>query len=161
MKKSLFDRQHLMDYTFYGILSGIFYSISVWLYLYGREFREGWIMYVGSAFFAFVIMLYIVKLWQEKADLRKSIKNVYAGHIATLTGVVVSIILTILLCSIFKSELSSSVGGLMHPGRKSSQNFLIFLPGITVNFFAGSFISLLIGYAMKWNYSAKEKSVSL
>jgi uncharacterized membrane protein len=159
MKKSLLDHQHLMDYTFYGILAGIFYSITVWLYVYDQEFREARLMYIGAGFFAFIMILYLAKLVGEDNSKKNAKEIVYAGHLAVLSGIIVSVTVCSFLCFIYKPEafhvsLSSS-------HQSAASLFDVFVPAILMNLLAGSFISFLIAYAMKWNYSAKEKSISL
>ena len=157
MKKILFGRQHVINYSFYGILAAIFYSITVWLYLYDREFRHARLIYIGAGFFAFIIMLYLVKLVREDDSKTNAKGIVFAGHLAVISGIVVSVIVCLLLCFLYKPEaFNASLGN-----QSSASLFDVFFPALLINFFAGSFISFLIAYATKWNYLAKEKSVSL
>jgi hypothetical protein len=160
MKKSLFDSRHLMDYTFYGILSGIFYSITVWLYLYDPEFRQLWMMYVGSGFFMFVIMLYMFKLVGEQNE-NPGFKIVPAGHIAIISGIIVSVGICLFLCFVYKPELFSSSEFVTGAHKPAASLFHVFGPAILMNFLGGSFITLVIGYATKWNLQAHRKSISL
>jgi hypothetical protein len=161
MKKSLFNRQHLMDYTLYGVLSGIFYSITVWLYLYDPEFRHLWMMYVGNGFFMFIIMLYMFKLVNEHDDHKHGFKLISAGHVAVIAGIIVSVGICSFLCFVYKPEVFSSSEFVSVPHKPAASLLHVFGPAILMNFLAGSFITLIIGYATKWNLQANRKSVSL
>ena len=159
MKKLLFSRQHLMDYLFYGILSGIFYSISVWFYVYDREFRQTKLMYIGVGFFAFIIMLYLLKI----ADWEKSKKNlkeiIFSAHLAVISGIIFSALICYFLCFEYKPgafKISPT-----HPEQSAASLIDVFVPAVFVNFLAGSFISLLIAYTMKFSYLFKKKTISL
>ncbi|HEU5053851.1 MAG TPA: hypothetical protein VFT78_12090 [Hanamia sp.] len=159
MKKLLFSRQHLMDYLFYGFLAAIFYSISVWFYVYDEEFRQAKMMYIGVGFFAFIMMLYQLKI----ADGEKSKKNlkeiIFSGHLAVITGIIFSTLICYFLCFEYKPsafKISST-----YPGQSPASLFAVFIPAILVNFLAGSFISLSVAYAMKMTYLFKKKTISL
>lgn len=148
-----------MDYTFYGILAGIFYSITVWLYLYDQEFRQPQLMYIGAGFFAFVMILYVVKLVGKESS-KKNVKEIiFAGHFAVISGIIVSVIACSFLCFVYRPEAFHISPASSH--QSAANLFDVFVPAILMNFLAGSFISFLIAYAMKWNYLVKEKSVSL
>ncbi len=158
MKKSFFDRRHLMDYTLYGILSGIFFSITAWFYLYDPEFRQEWILYMGSGFFMFIILLYMIKLIREPKH-TNSTDIIIAGHFAVIAGIFFSIGICLFLSSAYEPEVfSMSSNSVQNP---PADLFSIFLPDILVNFLAGSFICFLIGYAAKWLPEGKENSVSV
>jgi len=160
MRTSLFDRQHLMDYTLYGILSGIFYSITVWLYLYDPEFRHLWMMYVGNGFFMFIIMLYMFNLVRGQDENRPGFKIISAGHLAVISGIIVSAAICLFLCFVYKPEVFSSIDDVTGGHKPGASLLHVFGPAILMNFLAGSFITLVIGYATKWNLQANSKSVS-
>lgn len=158
MKKLLFTRQHLMDYLFYGILAAIFYSISVWFYVYDQEFRQAKLMYIGAGFFAFIMLLYLLKI----TDAEKSKKNlkeiIFSGHLAVITGIIFSTLICYLLCFEYKPgafKISST-----YPGQSPASLFDVFVPAVIVNLLAGSFISLLVAYAVKPNFDIKKKTFS-
>ena len=153
MKKSIWDQQHLMDYTLYGLLSGIFFSITVWLYLYDPEFRQISVIYFGSGLFAFIIFLYILKL--TRGANKDSRRIIFAGLLSAVAGILVSLTLCYFLCFVYKPEVFAVRALSSKPATASLYH--VFMPAIVVNFFAGSFISLLIGYIFKWNLLAKTK----
>lgn len=159
MKKLLFSRHRLMDYLFYGILAAIFYSISVWFYVYDQEFRQAKLMYIGVGFFAFIIMLYLLKITEVEKAKRNLKEIIFSGHLAVLAGIIFSTVICYFLCFEYKPaafKISST-----YPGQSPASLFDVFVPAVFVNFLAGSFISLLIAYAMKMTYLFKKKTISL
>lgn len=99
----------------------------------------------------------MVKLAQEQNNNSKEM--VFAGHLSAISGILVSVGICLFLCFVYKPEIFLSPAISSH--LPAASLFHVFLPAILVNFFAGSFISILIGSIMKWNLQAKEKSVSL
>ena len=146
-----------MDYSFYGALSGVFFSIFAWFYLYDPEFRQLWMMYIGSGFFMFIIMLYMLKLARQ--DNKNSRLITIAGHFAVIVGIIVSVGICYFLCFIYKPEVfsTSAISG----GKPGDSLLHVFVPAILVNFFAGSFVCLLSGLLIKRNLQAKENPASL
>lgn len=152
MTHSLFDSDHLKHYTFYGTLAAIFFSITGWFFLYDAAYTQTWLIYVGSALFMFVIMLFAVKLYNLDEGKGNSKNIVYAGHLTVVVGVVVSIIFCLFLTHNYTGNLLSAQHAALPASQKDQgEVFQLFLPGLLVNFLAGSFVSFMIGYASKWN----------
>lgn len=153
MKKFLFDVDHLKDYTFYGLLSGIFFSISVWFFLYNADYKQTWIMYGGSAFFTFIVMLYLIKASQNKDENLTSKMMIFAGHLMVVAGIIMSVFFCLILIHDYKSEYLAAQNILMPSTHGNTTNLLtLFLPALLVNLLSGSFISLMSGYLIKWNH---------
>lgn len=151
MRNSVFDADHLKDYALFGTLAGIFFAMTVWFFLYNADYTQTWIMFIGSAFFMFVIMLFVIKLHSQDYSEEGAKSIVYAGHLSMISGIIVSVILCLYLTDSYKGQVLARQHISLRVFNVNSLDFFrLFLPGIFVAFLAGSFISLMMGYASKW-----------
>ncbi len=111
-------------------------------------------MYIGSAFFMFIVMLYLIKVSQTKDENASSKTMIFAGHMTVVAGIIMSVFFCLILNHNYNSEFLAAQHLTMPSSHLNAGDlFRLFLPGIFVNFLGGSFISLMAGYAIKWNHS--------
>jgi len=168
MKVSYFDKQHIKEYLLYGTLAAILFAVPVWYFLYKADYLNSWMVYSGSIFFMFVIILYCIKLSKREPEYQSTWMMVIVSHFAVLTGIVLSVILSLILCFIYIPDFmtghSSSSFLENAPTYANPKNigtlFQIFIPATVENFGVGGFIAVLAPYVFKRNQT-KDRAAPL
>jgi hypothetical protein len=159
MTDILFNKKHLKEYSVYGSIAGLLYTLTVWYFLYKSNYQTSTILFIGSIFFMFVIMIYALKLTKRRPDYNSIWVMIIAGQMAVAIGIVVSVIGSFILCWLYIPEfvnrggaddfLRNAPGGLNVDNTGTLE--LIFIIAIVENYGAGAFISAMIAYAIKPN----------
>lgn len=143
MTNILFNTKHLKEYAAYGTIAGLFHILTVWYFLHESNHRTAPILFIGSIFFMFVIMVYAVKLTKQRPDLESTWGMLISGQMAVFVGIAVSVICSFILCCFYIPDFISD-------GNKNAGTIkLIFLTATFENYAAGAFISAMIAYALK------------
>lgn len=174
MKNSLYNRQHLKEYFYYGLAAALVYMIPVWVYLVLQEYKYTWMVLLGSILFMFVILVYSYRLSRRKTEQESTWMMIIAACFAVLTGIVLSVLLTLLLCAIYLPGFFSNGGGTnvleKAPAGLNKHNssllWLLFICATVENFGAGGIMALLGPYIFKKNQTRDrsaqlEKSIEL
>ena len=152
----------------YGFVAAILYIIPAWYYLYQADYRNGWIVYIGSVFFMFVIMLYSFTLSRRRPEYKSSWMMIVAAHGAVVAGILFAMLFTFMLCLLyipaFMTGHSPSTFLAHAPAGLNNKNvdtvLQVFIPATIENFGAGSFMAVLGPYVFKRNQT-RDKPVSL
>jgi hypothetical protein len=159
MANILFNRKHLKEYALYGSIAGAFHGLTVWFFLRQPHYHTSPVLFIGSFFFMFSIMAYSIRLTRRRPEYKSTWTMLIAGHMAVVTGILVSATGSFILCWIYIPGLMSgqSSEDFLHsaPGGLNVNNIgtleLIFITATFENFVAGAFISAMIAYALKPN----------
>ena len=115
----------------------------------------------------FAIMLYTIKLSKRRPEYKSSWMMIIAAHFVVLTGIIVSVLITTLLCFIYiPSFLSGESPNVLKdaPSGLNEHNWsflgLLYLCTTVANFGAGGFIAILGPYVFKKNQT-KDKTAQL
>lgn len=165
MASPLFNRRHLREYAFYGILAGMLYAIPVLIYLTIASYYYSAMLFIGCILFMFVIMIYTMKLTKRRPDYKSAWMMLIAGHMAVFVGIIVSVISALILCFIYIPGFMSGDSQdafLKHaPSALNKDNAgtiaLIFTTATIGNFGASAFMSTLVSYVVKRNQT-KDKA---
>lgn len=157
MKNILFNKKHLKEYAVYGSIAGIFHVLTVWYFLYKSNYHVSLVLFIGSIFFMFVIMIYALKLTKRRPDDYSTWGMIIAGQMAVAVGIVVSLIGSFILCYLYIPGFMNNGGAddflRNAPGGRNANNTatlgLIFITATFENYGAGAFISFMISYALK------------
>jgi hypothetical protein len=167
MKNSLYNKKHLLEYLFYGSASAIAYVIPVWIFFFYLDYNQIWIIFLGTFFFMFAIMSFVIKLSKRRPEYKSSWMMILAAHGTVLVGIALSVIFTTILCLIYiPGFLSSSNTNVLDdaPAGINNQNTslitLLYLCATVANFGAGGFIAVLGPYVFKKNQT-KDKTALL
>ena len=167
MKNSLYNRRHIREYMYYGLLAAIAYIIPVWVFFFFLDYNLTGIIYFGSALFMFVIMRYSFRLSRRRPEYKSTWMMIIASHFAVLTGIVFSVIFTTILCFIYiPGFLTFGSDNVLKdaPSGLNNQNWsllmLLYVCATIENFGAGGFIAVLGPYVFKLNQT-KDKSAQL
>lgn len=157
MTDILFNKKHLKEYAVYGSIAGIFHILTVWYFLHEPNNHTAPMLFIGSIFFMFVIMVYSVKLTKRGPDYKSTWGMLISGQMAVVVGVVVSVICSFILCCFYipgfinGSDADNFLGNT--PSDLDVNNTgtieLIFITATFENYGAGAFISAMIAYALK------------
>lgn len=143
MTNFLFNTKHLKEYAVYGTIAGAFHFLTVWYFLHESNYRTAPILFIGSIFFMFVIMVYSVRLTKQQPDHESTWGMLISGQMTVVVGIVVSVICSFILCCFY-------IPGFIKGGGNSAGTIeLIFLTATFENYGAGAFISAIIAYAAK------------
>lgn len=159
MNNPAFNRQHAKDYFLYGSVAALLFVLPVWYFLMRADYAQSWVVYSGCILFMFVIMLYAMRLIHRRQDHTSAVTMLLAGHLCVLTGILLSVLFSGILCFLYiPGFLSghSADGFLTHAPEGLNRNntgtvFQVFFPAVLGNLGAGSFMSVIISYVLKPN----------
>ena len=161
MRSPLFNRRHIVNYLLYGGCAAIGYALMAAIFITHNQFHYAWWLYVGNTFFMLFIFLYSWKLTTMKQDNLSAMTMLMAGHMATVTGIILAVIFCFGLMAMLVPQVFQRVpdanGALANapaatgPDRVHGMVFIIFINVTIANFCIGSFISLISSYAIKRN----------
>ena len=167
MQNILYNRQHLREYLKFGLLAAIAFIIPVLLFFFFMDYNQVWILYSGSFLFIFVILWYVIILSNRRPEYKSTWMMIIASHLAVLTGIIFSVIFSLILCFIFIPDfLSGKSPNVLTdaPVGLNKNNWsllmLLFLCATIENFGAGGFIGILGPYVFKKNQTA-DKTAAL
>lgn len=159
MTDILFNKKHLKEYAVYGSIAGIFHMLTVWYFLHDSNYHSAPILFIGSIFFMFVIMIYSIKLTRRRPNDRRVWGMLISGQMAVVVGIIVSVICSSILCCFYIPGFINGDGTddllINSPSGLNVNNTgtieLIFITATFENYGAGAFISSMIAYALKPN----------
>lgn len=169
MKTPTFNKKHVKEYVFFGAMAATLYLIPLFFYLMNNRYENSYYLYIGNAMFFLVIFYYNMKLLYRPYDKQRAVSMLIAGHLATVLGIVITVVLsTILMTGFFPALFSlkapeavlSNAPAAADVVRPSGLLFMIFINAIICNFGAGSLVSVLVSYAGKQNQT-KDKPAHL
>jgi hypothetical protein len=154
------NRGHVRDYFSYGIIAAILYLLPVLYLLFANKYQNLYLLYIGNALFMAVIYYYNYHLTRRPYEGKRAVSMLAAGHLATLVGTIISVVVVIIAMFIFFPDMFSA-----HPANQvlahanseartqypSGFLFMVLLDAILGNATAGSFVSILASYANKKN----------
>lgn len=158
MRNPTFDRKHIKEYLLYGAIAAVLYIIPVLIFLSHHRYETLYYLYIGCALFMAAIFFYGYRLLYHRYDKKRAVSMLLASILATLTGIVISCLLSIVAMLFFFPDLFSRMpSDQIIPGAPASsmtghpsELLLMILATATLgNFFVGSFISVIVAYAGK------------
>ncbi len=168
MANLLFDRRHLREYSLWGVLAGLAYSIPVLVYLSMANYYYTATIFIGCILFMFVVLGYTMKLTRRRPEYKSTWSMIIAGHMVVLIGIITSILASLLLCFIFIPGFMSGNSDDEFIRRapeafnidNSSTLMLIAMTATLVNFGVAGFINIVVSYAVKLNQT-RDKTPSV
>jgi hypothetical protein len=159
MTSTLFNKKHLREYAAYGSIAGLLHFLTVWYFLYRSNYHVSPILFIGSIFFMFVIMIYALKLTKRRSDNYSTWAMIIAGQMTVATGIAVSVTGSFILCCFYIPGFVNGGGAdeflrnapIGRNVNNSGTLELIFITATFENYGAGAFISAMVAYAIKPN----------
>lgn len=158
MKKPVFDKRHLKEYLLFGAIAAAVYMVPVVFFLYNHSYQHLYYLFIGCVLFMAAIFFYVFRLLYAPYDEKRAVSMLIAGHMATLTGIVMASLLVIAGVLLFKAQLFSDMPPeQLLPGAAAQDQYtkpayllmMILATTIIGNFATGSFISVIVSYAGK------------
>jgi hypothetical protein len=169
MINPLLNKQHLRQYLLYGSAAALVYIIPYLIFLIQNEYENFYILFIGSGLFMLAIFIYTLKLIRQPYDKKRTLSMIFAGHFATITGVLIAAVLVVIIFLFFfpnvftttqPDKIVEDLPAAMRSDKPSGVLFPILFITTLGNFGVGSFISLITAYAGKLNQT-KDEPVSL
>ncbi|MEO6730944.1 MAG: hypothetical protein ABIN01_06985 [Ferruginibacter sp.] len=169
MAKPVFDKRHVKEYLLFGSSAAVTYMIPVIFFLYNNSYEHLYYLFIGCALFMAVIFYYVYRLLYARYDKKRAVSMLIAGHLATLTGILIASILVVIGMLFFNADLFSTMPtDRFLPGaapqdqqNKPAYLLLMMLATATIgNFAVGSFISVIVSYAGKRDQT-RDKAVDI
>ncbi|MCW3089481.1 MAG: hypothetical protein JWP81_550 [Ferruginibacter sp.] len=167
MAKPVFDKRHIKEYLLFGSIGAILYMIPVVLFLYSNSYQHLYYLFIGCVLFMAAIFFYVYRLLYTRYDEKRAVSMLLAGHLATLTGIIIASLLVVVAMLFFNADLFSRVpadqllpGAATQDRQNTPVYLLLMILSTTVigNFATGSFISVIVSYAGKLDQT-KDKPV--
>jgi hypothetical protein len=161
----MFKRIHWKSYVPFGGIAAMAYCIPVIFFLRDANYTESWLLFVGNFLFLFPVMLSLFQFNKQRKQNASSVSMLAAGHITTITGILISCVLCFVLLLLFvpglfqpgipEKVLTHSPANTIH-GKTNGLGFMIFADGIFGNMSTGSFITIIYSFSLKGDQT-KEK----
>ena len=158
MSKPVFDKRHLKEYLLFGSLAAGIYMVPVVIFLSKHNYQSLYYLFMGCAFFMAAIFYYVYRLLYAPYDEKRAVSMLIAGHMATLTGILIASLSVIIAMLLFESNMFAYVPPQQvlagaapqdQPGQPGYLLMMMLATAIIGNFATGSFISLIVSYAGK------------
>ena len=165
----MLKKDQLLHYLKYSIIAAVLYLISVFIFLYTDNYSQIYILYIGNIIFG-IVMAVLVLNFNKKRDQNASPKMmIAAGHIATVMGVLISVVVVFILLAIMKpvgyatvsqttKELAKPTPGL--EGNGHALLFILIMDTIFGNVGAGSFVSFLLPNTAKSDQKGETATIN-
>jgi hypothetical protein len=169
MKNPVFNRQHVREYFFNGLLAAVLYAVPVFFFLAQKKYEDLYYLYAGTGLFMFTIFFYALRLVNRPYDSKRAVSMLIAGNLATLAGVFIAVVLVLIGFFFYFPDIFSitptrsllqDAPSTIQPTRPSGLLFMILILTIFGNTAVGSFVSVVTAYAGKKNQT-RDKPASL
>lgn len=140
--------------------AAVVFSIPVFFYLYDATYRESWLLFLGNFLFLVVIWIHTLRDNKKRSQNESTVSMVFASHMATISGVLISCLLCfLLLIFLVPGYLDSGMAGktltdepanIIHD-KTGGLSFEVFLSATVINFSVGSFAGIILPFYSKRN----------
>lgn len=158
----MFRKEYVSKYLTYGILAAVLFCLPMIYFVNSADYRKTWLLFLGNVFFLVVICVFLLSFNKMKFENTSTQNMVVAGHLTTLTGIVISCIVAAITIAFFSPSLSGDimVDAPSQTGTGSTHGliFFVFMNSIIGNLAGGSFASVIVPYTAKKNQTKDQKS---
>lgn len=142
-------KSFLKKYFLKGLFAAALYCIGVVLFLIKEDYTSMWLLYVGNALFLASIASMLYMHYRKQHFESPIVAETFSGYELTLTGTVLSVILSAILYLLFEFVIRGGRGEAISsaPAGLSADNFngmlvVLFMTAVICNTTAGFFASL-------------------
>lgn len=142
-----------------GAIAGILFCIPAFIYIRSANYEQSWMLYMGSFLFMIVIWVHTMLDSKKRDDNESTVALVFASHMATIVGIIISCLICFFLLSLFvPGYLSSShpktlveePANIIHD-KTDGLSFSVFMAATVINFSVGSFTGIVLPFYLKKN----------
>jgi predicted ABC-type exoprotein transport system permease subunit len=163
-------KKQLLSIPGFGLLAAFMYCIPLFFFIKSDRFESIWMLYLGNILLGLAVALFMLFHIQKRKNGSSTISMVTAGLMTTGVGIILSGIIAFLLLMILVPHFGGSATQQTLPAEKmvqeidhnrSNLTLTIYMNLIIGNIAAGSFASVILAYAAKYNQTKDEESVLL
>ena len=152
-----------------GLIAATVFSIPVYLYIRDNTYTDSWLLYIGSFLFMIVIWVHTIRENKLRRENESTVALVFISHMATVAGIIFSVIFSFLLLSLFvpgyldrgsADQLLREEPANITKDKTGGLSFAIFMAATVINFSVGSFSGIILPFYAKRNQTRDPKDPS-
>ena len=149
-----------------GLIGALAFSIPMFIFVRFSNYRQSWLLYLGSFLFMIVMWIHTTRESKKKANNENTVALTFASHMATIAGVIISFLISLLVLWIFApgffanheaanlENAPANIGATKNDGL----GLTVFLTATVVNFSVGSFVGIILPFYLKRNQTRDNKA---
>ena len=152
----MFKNIHWRHYLKFAIGAAGAYAIPATIYLLKANYTQSWLLYLGNFLFLLVIIASLVSFNNHRKKDASAVSMVIAGHITTVTGIVLACLLSFILILILvpgylgtAKNLMSHVPANTVRDKTHGMSFMLFFNAVVGNMSMGSASSIIFPFSLK------------
>ncbi len=152
----MFSKRFLSTYLFRGLIAAAVYCITVVVFLYQRQFQSIWLLFLGNALFLFSVIAIVYIYNARKRTSESSVNSAISGHMLSITGATLSVILSVMLFLIFSAGGNPGTGEVLHqapanfnPGGTHGMLFILVVNAALGNTISGFFAAIITSFTVR------------
>jgi multisubunit Na+/H+ antiporter MnhC subunit len=150
----------------YGLAGAVAFCIPVFFYIQSANYKDSWLLYLGSFLFMGVAAIHIMQDSKERRNNESTVSLVFSSHVTTIVGILIACIICFLMLAIFvpgylghgtTDKVLTQEPANTIKDRTNGLSFKIFLTATVINFAAGSFCGIVLPFTLKRNQTEDSK----
>jgi amino acid transporter len=141
----------------YAVVAAVLFAIPMIIFLQDTTYSHAWLLYLGNFLFMCAIAAYMIRFNEKKDENAATISLLSTGHVVTIIGVVISVILAFIALSVFVPGLFTSTPDKVLENAPAQEEgratnglvFMVFMNAIVGNVSTGSFVAIILAYYQK------------
>ncbi len=130
----------------YGFCAALAYTSIATIFMKRANFEDAWLLNVGNVAFMVVVSAYA---WRNRLKISNGINKVIAGVLVTVTGILICYLLLLAINLLIAVPVLKDAPANNVLDKKKGLLLMVAINAGIVNFSCGSFISLMIAYAVQ------------
>ena len=167
-KYGMLKKVNLVTTLTAAAIAALLFCIAVFAYIRQADYNQTWLLYLGSFAFMVVIWVHTMRDSKKRANNDEStVALVFASHVATILGVVISVLVSFILLSVFvpgyleagnTAKALEQVPANMVHDKTEGLSFIVIMAASVINFAAGSFGGIILPFYLKRNQTRDSKT---
>lgn len=163
----MFKKEYASQYLKFGALAAFLFCVPMVIFVASAKFANTYLLYVGNVLFLLSIVFFMLSFNKKKGEDTSTQTMIAAGHITTLTGIIFSVLVSIIAIIVFLPDVFGLSGtdrvlqnapASTGTGDTHGMVFMLFMNSILGNLVAGSVPSILLSYTAKRDQTKDRKS---
>jgi hypothetical protein len=154
----MFKQINWKRYFPFALVAAVIYCIPVFFFIRDASYTQSWLLFLGNILFLFVIATFLFSFNRRRHENAGSVTMLAAGHIVTIMGIVISVLLCTLLMILLipglfttghAAKVLADAPDNTVKGNTGGLVFEIIADAIVGNMSTGSFASIMFPFALK------------
>jgi uncharacterized membrane protein len=153
----MFKNLKIVPVVTYAVVAAVLFAIPLIIFLQDTTFSHAWLLYLGNFLFMCAIAVYMIRFNAKKDENAATTSLLSTGHLVTVLGVIISVILAFIALSVFVPGLFTSSPDKVLENAPAQEEgratnglvFMVFMNAIVGNVSTGSFVSIILAYYQK------------